>query len=177
MSTAPGNGFSFGGYTVRAVNEKDRPYLEQLIAADPYHRDILTADFFLKLTPGEDSWALEDGQGTVVFYFKTTTAVRIAIQFPPTLTRSDRYRHAEALEKGMRWIGGLLAANKFHEVLFDTDGPELRQFAKQRLGFEEASLLVRTLKGTSEPPRMPPTGLGTVPTSGQEGTGDAHVRP
>ena len=39
--------FHFDQYTVRPITEADRAYIEQLIAADAYHRDRMTAEFFL----------------------------------------------------------------------------------------------------------------------------------
>jgi len=130
--------FTFDGMTVRPLSDKDRPYLDALIAADPYHRDRMNADYFLRLAPGEDSWALEDGAGRVVFYFKTATCVRMSIQFPPPEGIRDRARTADALIRGLRWIAGIFQVNKFREILFDTEGPELTQFAKKHLGFHDA---------------------------------------
>src|SRR5258708_34626599 len=74
------NGFTFDGYTVRPATEKDRPYLQLQIDADPFHGGRMTADFFLKLQPRGNSWALENADGRSVFYFKTPTAARIPIQ-------------------------------------------------------------------------------------------------
>jgi hypothetical protein len=171
------NTFTFDGYTVRPARETDRAYLSALIEADPYHRGRMDADFFLKTTPGEDSWALEDEQGKVVFYFKTITAVRLAIQFPQVNGMADRARHGAALLRGMLWIEGILRGNHFHELLFDTEGPQLRSFARQRLGFTETPMLLSKPLDTPKPPRKSPGAVGSVPTSGQEREGDANVRP
>jgi len=158
--------FHFDGYTVRPIGEKDRQYLESLIAADPYHRDSMTADYFLKLLPGEDGWALEDDQGQVIFYFRTHVCCRIAIQFQPVTTRADRHRNASALERGLRWIETRLRGNNFREIVFDTKGPELEEFAKTRLGFVDAPLLSRTIQVSTEAPKMPPRAVGSLPTTG-----------
>jgi len=132
------NGFTFDGYTVRPATEKDRPYLQLQIDADPLHRGRMTADFFLKLQPGEDSWALENEEGRVVFYFKTSTAVRMAIQFTTEEDHTRKLENRVALMKGLRWIEGIFRANRFREIIFDTEGVELANFAKRRLGFREA---------------------------------------
>ena len=132
------NSFTFDGYTVRRATEKDRPYLQLQIDADPYHRDTITPDFFLKLYPGEDSWALEDESGRVVFYFKTGTAVRLCIQFTAEEDVTRKVENRAALMKGLRWIEGIFRANKFREIIFDTEAVELANFAKRRLGFKEA---------------------------------------
>jgi hypothetical protein len=138
--------FTFDGYTVRPLTERDRPYLEMQIRADEYHRDWMTADFFLKPEPGEDAWALEDHQGMIVFYFKTATAVRMYIQFPAITTIGDRVRNAAGMTKGLAWISDIFRHNRFREILFDTKRPELANFAKRRLGFRDAcGLLVRSI--------------------------------
>jgi hypothetical protein len=159
--------FHFDGYTVRPVEERDRPYLEALIQGDPYHHDRMTADYFLKLQPGEDGWALEDSSGQVVFYFRTSVAARIAIQFQPVTGPADRQRNAAALSRGLRWLESRLRANYFRQILFDTDGPELREFALQRLGFVEEPLLCRTIPSSNEASPTPPEAVGTVPTGRQ----------
>jgi hypothetical protein len=164
MSTQTPEFFSFDGYTVRPITEQDRPYLTLLIEGDDYHRNKMDADFFLKLQPGEDAWALEDEAGKVVFYFKTATAVRMAIQFADTGSTASRRKNQSALLKGLRWIEALFRANRFREIIFETEGPELTVFAKRHLGFVEATgLLSLTLE--SQPAReAQPETLGTVPT-------------
>jgi hypothetical protein len=120
------------------VEESDRAYLETLIAADVYHCDRMDADFFLKPLPGESSWAVESPQGKVVFYFKNSPCVRMAIQFTGATTLREKAANMDALQKGLAWIEGIFALTRFREILFDTEGPELQTFAKKRLGFKEA---------------------------------------
>lgn len=134
--------FTFDGYTVRPLDERDRPYLDIQIEADVYHRGRMDADYFLQLKPGEDAWALEDEQGRVVFYFKTATAVRLSIQFPSIEGAEDKARNRAGMLKGLAWIEGIFRANRFREILFDTEGVELANFAKRRLGFAEATGLL-----------------------------------
>lgn len=149
--------FSFDGYTVRPITERDRAYLELLIEADDYHRGRMTADFFLQLNPGEDAWAMEDDEHRIVFYFKTSTAVRIALQFADWGGYEATRRNQSALAKGLHWIEGVLRANKFTEILFDTDGGDLRRFAKRRMGFVALETLSKYLTH--------PHGLGRLPTT------------
>jgi hypothetical protein len=132
MSQAPI--FRFDNYIVRPVAETDRPYIDQLITADPYHKGM-TAGFFLELLPGEDAWAIEDEQGRVMLYFKTQTACRVSLQFGD----QNRHRNLDVLLRGMAWIESMLRSNRFREILFQTDGPELRNMAKRRMGFRETS--------------------------------------
>ena len=142
--------FHFDNYTVRPAGEQDRVYLDSLIEADEYHHDQMDADFFLKLRPGEDAWALEDQRGNVLFYFKTQTAVRLSLQFAQAETSADKTRNRIALLKGLAWIEAQLCANSFRELLFETDGPELTAMAKRRMGFREVSGLARDI---GVPPR------------------------
>jgi hypothetical protein len=161
--------FSFDGYTVRPVTEADREYLDLLIAADKYHFDRMDADYFLKPLPGETAWALEGRQGKVLFYFKTTPAVRMAIQFAGNNTPQEREANRDALTRGLAWIEATLAAARFRELLFETEGPELTLFARKRLGFFPASgLMVRSIS-MPDSLKLPPEAVGTVPTSTVEG--------
>jgi hypothetical protein len=102
----------------------------------------MDADYFLKLKPGEDAWAVEDQAGIVLFYFKTQTAVRLSIQFAQD---ADKTRNRIALLKGLAWIEAQLSANSFREILFQTEGPELTAMAIRRMGFREVSGLARDI--------------------------------
>lgn len=168
MSTKPNQIFNFDGYTVRPVTEQDRPYLEMQIQADEYHRDQMTADYFLKLLPGESAWALENAEGRVVFYFKNAPAVRMSIQFTAETSRAGKLENMAGLMKGLAWIEAIFRASYFREIIFDTEGPELQLFAKRRLGFVDApGLLSRAIapyKGQESQLRT----VGTVPTGGLE---------
>jgi hypothetical protein len=137
--------FHFDNYVVRPVSERDRDYLKALIEADQYHHDQMDADYFLKLKPGEDAWALEDERGKVLFYFKTQTAVRLSIQFTEAETSAEKTRNRIALLKGLAWIEARLSANSFREILFQTEAPELTAMAKRRMGFREVSGLARDI--------------------------------
>ena len=144
--------FHFDEYVVRPMCERDRDYLDTLIEADAFHKGRMTPDYFLSLLPGEDAWAFEDEQGTVLFYFKTQTAVRVSIQFTGSKTAEEKSRNRTALVKGLAWIETMLRQNHFREMIFDTQGPELAAFAKRRLGFRESSSeLIRPIT----PPRPP----------------------
>lgn len=149
--------FKFDGYTVRKVEEKDRNYLNLLTEADDYHRGRMDADFFLDLQPGEDAWALEDEEHRIVFYFKTSTVVRIAIQFADWGSHRATRRNQSALASGLHWLKGVLRHNSFTELIFDSEGRELQAFAARRLGFR--------LSPTLTLPLTQPRGAGTVPTS------------
>jgi hypothetical protein len=146
--------FRFDNYIVRPVEDREREYLDRTISADPYHRECMDADFFLKLLPGEAAWAIEDEMGKVLLYFKTQNAARISLQF----TGLDPAINREVLTKGMEWLEGMLVQNRFHEMIFDTKGRELRLMARRRLGFRESSEeLVKTL-----PAPRPPGALNGV---------------
>lgn len=147
--------FHFDEYVVRPMCERDREYLDSLIEEDAYHMGRMTADYFLDLLPGEDAWALEDQQGTVIFYFKTQTAVRVSIQFTGSKTAEEKKRNRVALVKGLAWIETMLRQNHFREMIFDTQGPELANFAKRRLGFRASSCeLIHTITPPKPPGRV-----------------------
>ena len=176
MSTAPRQGFNFDSFHVRPAAEHDRAYLEQLIEADDYHRGTMTADFFLRLYPGEDAWAIENERGEVELYFRTSTAVRIAIQFRPTQSPADRKRNRRTLMRGMQWIEGIFRRNHFREVITDTESIELQNFAQRHLGFVRATTLSKQIKSYAEVLETPHEAVGTFPTGESERFGDPNVR-
>jgi hypothetical protein len=166
MSTQPVQAYRFDGHVVRPVTEQDRPYIEMQIKADPYHRDKMDADFFLKLLPGESSWALEDRQGRVVFYFKNSPVVRMHIQFT-----AGKRRHAAGLIRGLAWIEAIFRASFFREIIFDVDSTELEAFAKGRLGFVDAPHTLSRLITSPQAKESQPRAVGTVPTGRLERAG------
>jgi hypothetical protein len=160
--------FHFDNYVVRPVTERDRAYLAALIEADPYHAHCMDADFFIKLKPGEDAWALETMEtGKVLLYFKTQTAVRVSLLFSESETKEDKTRNRIALLKGMAWIEAQLMANSFREILFDSEGPELVQMAKRRMGFRESTELCRDIGLPTGGQKSPVGDWGTSPQVSQ----------
>ena len=149
--------YHFDSYVVRPMSESDRAYLDTLIEEDAYHKGRMTPDYFLKLMPGEDAWALEDEQGNVLLYFKTQVAVRLSVQFAASETREEKHRNRLALMKGFAWIETMLRQNHFRQIIFDTQGPELTAFAKRRLGFRESPMELLREVG-------PPNALGRAVT-------------
>jgi hypothetical protein len=133
--------YEFDGYSVRPIKAEDRAYLEILIESDPYHKDRMTPDFFLNPGTGSDAWALEDADGKVIFYFRTSTVVRMAIQFCGSSTAEEKRRNRSALIRGLHWIESQFRRNRFTEVIFDTEGPELAAFSRRHLGFTPLQIL------------------------------------
>lgn len=160
--------FQFDEYTVRPVNEKDREYLDLLIASDPLHWDCMDADFFLKIAPGEEAWAIEDGKGKVCLYFKTSLAVRLALLFA---NQTSNVANRDLLTKGLEWMEVILMRNKFREILFDTQGPALYAMARRRLGFREAQ------KGTLVKSLPVPGAVCPAPVATESVAGHWHHRP
>lgn len=136
---------NFGNYTVRPIAERDRAFLADLIANDPYHRDTVSVGWWYANPPGEDAWAVEDEQGVVVLYFKTQTACRFSLQF----VTNDKRVNWKVLTEGMQWLAQTLSGNGFREIITDSNGPELKAMAVRRLGFLPAdpNTLVRPLGG------------------------------
>jgi len=171
MSTNHIPTYHFEGYTVRPITERDRPYLELQIQADEYHREKVTADFFLDILPGESSWALEDADGRVVFYFKNSPAVRMHIQFTADHELAGKKRTMLGLLKGLPWIEAIFKASRFREIIFDVDSPDLEEFAKRRLGFTDARNLLSRMLTPYESHATQPSAVGTVPTDRLERAG------
>lgn len=139
--------FKFGEYTLRPIEEKDRPMLTAWIEQDQFHAGRILPDFFLRNVPGEDSWALEDGHGYVVFYFKTQTAVRLHIQFGGMGENEvERERNRKAMTEGLDWLEAQLRSNGFREIGFQTSNPVLGIFARTSLGFiSSRGEMIRTI--------------------------------
>jgi hypothetical protein len=176
MSFSPTPLFQFDGLSVRPITEQDRPFLWLQIQADEDHRDWMDPDFFLKPLPGESSWALEDEDGCVIFYFKNSPAVRMSIQFIAEADHRAKRRNMTGLMRGLAWIEAIFSASRFREIVFDTKRPELRSFAKRRLGFVDAPELLSRVIPCYESNGSQPCAVGTVPTDGLERAGQGNVR-
>ena len=170
------NSFTFDGYVLRPITERDRPYLQLQINADEYHRDTITPDFFMQPEPGEESFALEDESGRVVFYLKTGIAVRLAIQFTAYEDVTRKVENRAALMKGLRWIEGVFRAKRFREIIFDTEGVELANFAKRRLGFVDAPRLLSKPLTTMQATETQPSELASLTTTTPEAGRSGNVR-
>jgi hypothetical protein len=106
----------------------------------------MTPDYFFKRVRGEDAWALEKND-RVMLYFKTQTAVRVGMLFTQAETLSEKAENSTALIHGLAWLEAILGGNGFREILFDSEGPELKAFAKRHLGFSDAeNLLSRPIR-------------------------------
>jgi hypothetical protein len=127
----------FDNNTVKPVSERDREYLADLIEADPYHKDRMTPDFFLRPMQGENAFVVENEMGYAVMYVKVSTVARVSIQFTETRDREDRERNRGLLTSGLKWLEDKLRAG-YREIIFDTESPGLRLTAKKRLGFQDA---------------------------------------
>lgn len=161
--------FTFDGYTLRPIRETDRNHLVYCIEQDEYHQNKMTADFFYKLQPGEEAYALEDESGKVVFYLKNSVAVRMDIQFTPITSIRNVRDNQSALMRGLQWIEGLFRAKRYREIIFEADGPELYVFAKRRLGFRDATVLSRQLMAPPKNQETQHEAVGTLATSKLEG--------
>jgi len=127
---------NFDGFYVRPCGERDREYLEDLIEGDQYHKDKFKADDFLALLPGEQSFVVEDESGYARMYFKTSTAVRITLQFVETRNAQDRARNRTILMRGLAWLEDRLRG-RFRELITETDGLPLTMLVTKRLGFHD----------------------------------------
>ena len=148
----------FGGYTLRATTEADRALADEWIAADPFHRDTTTADFFLGTEPGSEAFVLEDAEGKV-FFIRLTRAMRIDIQFSPPVSIEARERTRDALTVGVEWLADALAKTGCRELIFESQNPALIRASEKRLGFRRSpGELVRAIG-----PAIVAPGPGTDP--------------
>lgn len=126
--------YRFGPYTLRMATAADAELCEKWIARDHWHKDKVSADFFLKEEPGIGCYVLEDHEGPI-FFFRTENTIRIHMQFDGCSAAATRERNREALLYGMDWLGMQLAAKGIVEMTFDSENPLLRASACKRLGF------------------------------------------
>jgi hypothetical protein len=143
-----------GNYIWREATALDRKQLELWIAADPDHAGTVEPEFFCRNAEGRECYAVEDGQGLVIFYLKLTSlycgkVLQLDIQFRP----HDRFARpkwtADALIDGMEWLKTATAGAGVARMTFTSTRPDLIAFAKRRLGFAERD---GTLWYTVRPP-------------------------
>lgn len=146
----------FDGYRLRQVEERDYKQLEQWIAADPVHRDVLDPEFFmgeainqegnLAEDPHVNVFALDDRKGTLM-YIRLSTASRVHIQFAPGPSSAEQGKnfHRElhrfrtqmrnALLKGMAFLEVGLRNTGVREWIFESESQALRSMVEKHMGF------------------------------------------
>ena len=153
----------FGDYSLRSVQEGDRPQLDDWIAKDEEHRGKFAADDFIDAGSHILCYALADSQGEVL-YIRLSRAARVRIQFGPESSKKERHRAAAGLLHGMAFLEAMLRQIGVEEWIFDTSNPELAAFATTRLGFTASTNELRR-------PIPPPDGQnaqgGAAPANGK----------
>lgn len=147
----------FDGLVLREVEERDRAALNAWIEADPGHKGILDADFFLgldrdgKRDERPQCYALEDQDGEVMF-IRLSRVSRVYIQFGSKDSSETRSRNRYALLKGMAFLETQLAMAGAEEWIFESNYLQLRRTAIRHMGFQESP---RELRRSIYPPERP----------------------
>lgn len=139
----------FDGYILRSLNESDYPRLQEWIAADPAHREILDPEFFMGQRLNHAGELEEDNRATCyvleddcgggpLFYIRISRAARVNIQFPPAGS-SEPNEIVEALAKGMAFLEVALERAGVEEWIFSSKSRPLRRLANRTLGFSESN--------------------------------------
>lgn len=116
--------------TERILEEKDKPWLAEWIAAEPDHQEN-SPDFYFQ--PRTKSIVYEDEQGPV-FVVRYSTAVRVDTEFNPT---AERERIRAMLKKVVPEVAATAQAQGFSEIVFTSVSKSLIAFCRL-LGFKAA---------------------------------------
>lgn len=131
----------------RHTTLEDLPRIEEWIAADPSHRNVMKAsDFVLipdektgELPKGRQCIEVQDDKGTILFV-GLKQALILEVQFPPIEgdPRAHKVRIARALEETVKYF--CFAGKKLgHYVMFyESISSALIQFGEKYLGFRKA---------------------------------------
>lgn len=122
--------------TERILEEKDKPWLAEWIAAEPDHRDN-SAEFYFQ--PKTKSIVYEDEQGPV-FVVRYSTAVRVDTEFNPT---AEKERIRAMLTSVVPEVAKTAKAQGFSELVFTSVSKRLIAFCRL-LGFKAVSDFRRT---------------------------------
>ena len=124
---------------IRKAEQSDIPKLEELIANDPYHRDLFNSEFFFR--PDTTTWVVEDERG-IIFFLRTSEIMRFHIQFD----NEQRARNAKALLDILPAFLKMAQDTGHKQMIFDSTSPGLIKFATEKMGFTPSSEFVRNVE-------------------------------
>jgi hypothetical protein len=137
-------------------------------------------EFFCVDNGAAECTAFEDRTGIVLFYLRmelmpATRRMWMNMLFPQNANRTQRMRIADAMARGFEWICTGCAGAGIDQVYFASCDPGLVDFAKERLGFQDAPEgfvhVIHRLDGETSYSAPQKSGATVV----QE-IGDGHVR-
>lgn len=109
----------------RLLTEADRKPLTDWIAADIYHKNNCTPDFWLECPENVQNFAVEAEDGTT-FYVRAENAMRLYIQFPP----NGGLKLARAMDEFAKTVP--LHAKSYTQLIFNTMSKSLARFFVKR---------------------------------------------
>lgn len=123
----------------RESTEQDRETIKKWLAADPVHRDLVTADFWLPSSDAEEGKGtkcitVEDEKG-VAFFLRCENIMRVYVQFPPDEER-DPERIKNALQRSFMFVAAGAKKLGYKSMIFDSVSKPLIQFFN-KFGFKE----------------------------------------
>jgi len=129
----------------RHTTQEDVANLDQWVAADPAHRDLIKGDYFV-LKPGDTGMQcieVQDDLGTV-FYLKFTNALIVEAQFPQPAKLGtfgalrQHARVAKALEEALGFFSFSTKKLGYHALFFNSVSDRLIQFFEKH-GFSRVT--------------------------------------
>jgi hypothetical protein len=120
----------------RKTSAEDLARLNEWVAVDPAHKDVITGSFFAPSGDhkGVTYMTVEDEQGAV-FYLRLENALRVYAQFPPGEEKNNM-RLTIALKHAFIFVSRWAEGNGYHEMLFDSMSNKLINLFK-RFKFQE----------------------------------------
>lgn len=132
----------------RHTTVEDIPKIDEWIAADPVHKDVMTgADFVLvpdennHIPKGLQCIEVEDERG-IVFYLRFKNALIVETQFPPATAPNafGALKHELRIAKALKEAFGYFAASSktlgYHAMFFNSVSASLIGFFN-KLGFQK----------------------------------------
>ena len=113
---------------VRILEENDRHALQSSIAADKYHRDTTTLDFFYDK---RSICHVYENEYRPIMFVKGSSVLRLDIQF---VCNDDKINNAEALYE-LSKIVETAKASGYVELVFCTNSDSLKNFCIKHFGF------------------------------------------
>jgi hypothetical protein len=123
----------------RLITEQDRGVLETSLAADQFHKDTTSADFFYGLN-SECRIYTENEQP--VAFVRCSKALRLDIQF---VSNDAKRLNARLLLENLEAFCQRAADSGYSEIVFESSSPELVAFCVAKCGFTAVAGELRKL--------------------------------
>ncbi len=111
------------------ITSKDKEDLDQIISNDPFHKNVLTSDFFMMPGTYTERYDLD---GKPVLYVRATKSLRIDLQF---VNCDDKRSNAKVMLEKFNELVKQAKASGFTEIYCNTASSKLSDFCVKHLGF------------------------------------------